>query len=82
MLIIRTFRYYLSKSQAFQQPSVLSGNNYFYGLFLKKYKIHILYSPANIGLILFHFPTVVMIQTVAPFDKEMIKTKCLLSVKI
>lgn len=40
---------------------------------LKKYKVDILYSPANIGLILYPFPTVIMIQTMAPFDKEMIK---------
>ena len=40
---------------------------------LKKYKINIYYSPANIGLILSRFPTVLMIQTVAPFDFEMIK---------
>lgn len=40
---------------------------------LKKYKADILYSPANIGLIFFSFPTIIMIQTVAPFDKEMIK---------
>ena len=40
---------------------------------LKKNKINVLYSPANIGLIFFQFPTVVMIQTVAPFDPEMIR---------
>ena len=40
---------------------------------LKKYKVDILYSPANIGLIFYPFPTVIMIQTVAPFDSEMIK---------
>jgi len=40
---------------------------------LKKHKADILYSPANIGFIFNSFPTVVMIQTVAPFDKEMIK---------
>lgn len=40
---------------------------------LKKNKADILYSPANIGFIFNSFPTVVMIQTVAPFDKEMIK---------
>ena len=40
---------------------------------LKKYKADILYSPANIGLIFYPFPTIIMIQTVAPFDKEMIK---------
>lgn len=40
---------------------------------LKKHKIDIIYSPANIGLILFPFPTVLMIQTVAPFSPEMIK---------
>lgn len=40
---------------------------------LKKYKADILYSPANIGLICSSFPTVIMIQTVAPFDREMIK---------
>lgn len=40
---------------------------------LKKNKASILYSPANIGLIFFPFPTVIMIQTVAPFYPEMIK---------
>ena len=40
---------------------------------LKKYKAKILYSPANIGLIFSSFPTVLMIQTVAPFYPEMIK---------
>ena len=40
---------------------------------LKKRKADILYSPANIGLIFHSFPTVLMIQTVAPFDSEMIK---------
>lgn len=40
---------------------------------LKKYKADVLYSPANIGLIFQSFPTIVMIQTVAPFDYEMIK---------
>ncbi|OHB36340.1 MAG: hypothetical protein A2Y09_04075 [Planctomycetes bacterium GWA2_39_15] len=40
---------------------------------LKKNKINVLYSPANIGLIFFQFPTVVMIQTVAPFHPEMIR---------
>jgi len=40
---------------------------------LKKYKAKILYSPANIGLIISSFPTVLMIQTVAPFYPEMIK---------
>lgn len=40
---------------------------------LKKHKVNILYSPANIGLVCFPFPTVIMIQTVAPFDYEMIK---------
>ena len=40
---------------------------------LKKYKADILYSPANIGLICSSIPTVIMIQTVAPFDREMIK---------
>ena len=40
---------------------------------LKKNKASILYSPANIGLIFFSFPTVIMIQTVAPFYPEMIK---------
>ncbi|OHB47480.1 MAG: hypothetical protein A2106_05260 [Planctomycetes bacterium GWF2_40_8] len=40
---------------------------------LKKYKVDILYSPANIGLIFCSFPTIIMIQTVAPFDSEMIK---------
>ncbi len=41
--------------------------------FLKKRKADILYSPANIGLIFHSFPTVLMIQTVAPFDSKMIK---------
>ncbi len=63
---------------SFQVPSLsttlrLIWEQLFLWFILKKYKINILYSPANIGLILFHFPTVVMIQTVAPFDKEMIK---------
>lgn len=40
---------------------------------LKKYRADVLYSPANIGLIFQSFPTIVMIQTVAPFDYEMIK---------
>ena len=40
---------------------------------LKVYKADVLYSPANIGLIFQSFPTIVMIQTVAPFDYEMIK---------
>jgi len=40
---------------------------------LKKYRADVLYSPANIGLIFQSFPTTVMIQTVAPFDFEMIK---------
>lgn len=40
---------------------------------LKKHKVNILYSPANVGLIFYSFPTVIMIQTVAPFDKEMIR---------
>lgn len=40
---------------------------------LKKYKADVLYSPANIGLIFYPFPTIIMIQTVAPFDKAMIK---------
>ena len=40
---------------------------------LKVYKADVLYSPANIGLIFQSFPTIVMIQTVAPFDSEMIK---------
>lgn len=40
---------------------------------LKKHKADVLYSPANIGLIFQSFPTIVMIQTVAPFDSEMIK---------
>src|SRR3972149_7427236 len=40
---------------------------------LKKNKMNVLYSPANIGLIFFQFPTVVMIQTVAPFYPEMIR---------
>lgn len=40
---------------------------------LKKYKTVLLYSPANIGLIFHSFPTVLMIQTVAPFNKDMIK---------
>ena len=40
---------------------------------LKKYKANILYSPANVGLIFYPFPTVIMIQTVAPFDSIMIK---------
>jgi len=40
---------------------------------LKKYKADILYCPANIGLIFSSFPTVLMIQTVAPFYPEMIK---------
>ncbi|HHT9113660.1 MAG TPA: glycosyltransferase family 4 protein [Candidatus Wunengus sp. YC65] len=40
---------------------------------LKKYRADILYSPANIGLIIFPFPTIIMIQTVAPFDLNMIK---------
>lgn len=40
---------------------------------LKKRKADILYSPANIGLIFHSFPTVLMIQTVAPFDLKMIK---------
>ena len=35
--------------------------------------MNILYSPANVGLIFYSFPTVIMIQTVAPFDKEMIR---------
>ncbi len=43
------------------------------GYVLKKNKACILYSPANIGLIFYPFPTVIMIQTVAPFDKGMIK---------
>src|SRR3972149_3992236 len=34
---------------------------------LKKYKVDILYSPANIGLIFCSFPTIIMIQTVAHF---------------
>ncbi len=58
-----------SRSTAFR----LIWEQLFLRFILKKYKINILYSPANIGLILFHFPTVIMIQTVAPFDKEMIK---------
>jgi len=40
---------------------------------LRKYKADVLYSPANIGLIISSFPNVIMIQTVAPFDKGMIK---------
>lgn len=40
---------------------------------LKRYKADVLYSPANIGLIFYPFPTIIMIQTVAPFDKAMIK---------
>ncbi|MEK6635310.1 MAG: glycosyltransferase family 1 protein [Planctomycetota bacterium] len=40
---------------------------------LRKNKVNILYSPANIGLIISPFPTIVMIQTVAPFDLNMIK---------
>ena len=40
---------------------------------LKKNKVTILYAPANIGLIFSSIPTVLMIQTVAPFDYEMIK---------
>ena len=40
---------------------------------LKKNMANILYSPANIGLIFSPFPTILMIQTVAPFDYEMIK---------
>ncbi|MDO8140933.1 MAG: glycosyltransferase family 1 protein [Candidatus Brocadiales bacterium] len=40
---------------------------------LNKYRADVLYSPANIGLIFQSFPTTVMIQTVAPFDSEMIK---------
>src|SRR3989339_682460 len=31
---------------------------------LKRYKADILYSPANIGLIFYPFPTIIMIQTV------------------
>ncbi|GJQ50986.1 MAG: glycosyl transferase family 1 [Candidatus Kuenenia stuttgartiensis] len=40
---------------------------------LKKHRANVLYSPANIGLIFQSFPTIVMIQTVAPFYPEMIK---------
>ena len=40
---------------------------------LKKNRVTILYAPANIGLIFSSIPTVLMIQTVAPFDYEMIK---------
>lgn len=40
---------------------------------LKKNNADILYSPANIGLLFSSFPTIIMIQTVAPFDGEMIK---------
>ncbi|MDR4508716.1 MAG: glycosyltransferase family 4 protein [Candidatus Brocadiaceae bacterium] len=43
------------------------------GFILKKHNATILYSPANIGLILYPFPTVLMIQSVAPFSPEMIK---------
>lgn len=39
---------------------------------LKKNSADILYSPANISLIIYSFPTVLTIQTVAPFDTEMI----------
>lgn len=45
----------------------------FLGYILKKYKVNILYSPANIGLLIYSLPTVIMIQTVAPFDRDMIK---------
>lgn len=40
---------------------------------LKRYKADILCSAANIGLIFYSFPTIIMIQTAAPFDKDMIK---------
>ncbi len=40
---------------------------------LKRQKVNVLYSPANIGLIFSSFPTIMVIQTVAPFDKDMIQ---------
>lgn len=40
---------------------------------LRKHKANILYSPANIGLIFRSFPNIIMIQSVAPFNSEMIK---------
>jgi len=63
---------------SFQVPSLsttlrLIWEQLFLWYVLKKYRVDVLYSPANIGLIFQTFPTVVMIQTVAPFDFEMIK---------
>lgn len=42
---------------------------------LKKNRVTILYAPANIGLIFSSIPTVLMIQTVAPFYPEMIRNQ-------
>jgi len=42
---------------------------------LKKNRVAILYAPANIGLIFSSIPTVLMIQTVAPFYPEMIRNQ-------
>ena len=63
---------------SFQVPSLsttlrLIWEQLFLWYVLKKNKANILYSPANVGLIFYSFPTVLMIQTVAPFSPEMIK---------
>ena len=62
---------------SFQVPSLsttlrLIWEQLFLWYVLKKNKANILYSPANVGLIFYSFPTVLMIQTVAPFSPEMI----------
>ena len=40
---------------------------------LKQHKINIYYSPANIGFIIYPFPTVIMVQNIEPFDKITVK---------
>ncbi len=63
---------------SFKIPSIsiffrLFWEQFFLCYILKKIKANILYCPANIGLIFCPFPTIIMIQTVAPFDSNMIK---------